>query len=52
MYLDSPTLINFSFSIDLNASLPQIGGHGTRLGVLVGNFGDPLELAFYNLIIL
>jgi hypothetical protein len=46
------TLINFCFSIDLNASLPQVGGHGIRLGILVGNFGDPLGLAFYNLIIL
>jgi hypothetical protein len=49
-YLDSPTLMNFSFSIDFNASLPQIGRYGTRLGTPIGNFGDPSKLHFHNLI--
>jgi hypothetical protein len=30
MYLDNLVLINFSFSIDLNTLLPQIGRYGTR----------------------
>jgi hypothetical protein len=31
-YSDNPTLIFFSLSIDLDASLPQIGWYGIRLG--------------------
>jgi len=49
-YLDIPKLIKFSFSIDLNASLPQIGWYKTGLRILVGNFGDPFGLTFHNLI--
>jgi hypothetical protein len=50
MYLDSLTLMNFSLSNDLDTSLPQTGWYGARLGILVGNFGDPFGLAFHNLI--
>ncbi len=48
MYLDSLTLINFSFSTNLTASWPQIERCGTRLGSQVGIFGDPSSLAFHN----
>jgi len=47
-YLNNLTLINFSFSIDLNASWPQIGQYGIGLGTPIGNFGDPSTLAFHN----
>jgi hypothetical protein len=50
MYLDSPELINFSFSTGRNASLPQIGWYKTGVGTTVGNFGEPCGLAFRNLI--
>jgi hypothetical protein len=50
MYLDSPTLMNFSLSNDLDTSLPQIGRYGIGLGILVGNYSDPFGLAFHNLI--
>jgi hypothetical protein len=50
MYLDTPKLINFSLSIDLDASLPQIGRYRTRLGTSIGNFGQLFGLAFQNLI--
>jgi len=50
MYLDSSTLMNFSFYTYLNASWPKIGQYGTRLRILIGNFGDPLGLIFQNLI--
>jgi hypothetical protein len=33
-YLDSPALMTFSFSTDLNTSLPQVGQYGIRLGTL------------------
>lgn len=49
-YLDSATLMNFSFSTKLNALLTQIGRYGIELGTLVGNFGDPSKLHFHNLI--
>jgi hypothetical protein len=49
-YLDSLKLISFSLSIDLDASLPQNGQYKTRLGTLVGNFGEPSGLTFHNLI--
>jgi hypothetical protein len=48
MYLNNPTLTNFSFSTDLNASWPQIGQYGRGLGTLVSNFGDPSILTFHN----
>jgi len=50
MYLDSPKLINFSFSIDLDASLPQIGRYKIGHGIPVSNFGEPFGLVFHNLI--
>jgi len=50
MYLDSPEFINFSLSINLNASLPQIGQYGIGLGTLVNNFSEPFGLTFHNLI--
>ncbi len=50
LYLDSPELINFYVSSDLDASLPQIERYRTRLKTLVGNFGEPSTLAFHNLI--
>jgi hypothetical protein len=50
MYLDSPTLMNFYLSIDLDTLLPQIGQYGTRLGTPINNFNDPSILAFHNLI--
>jgi hypothetical protein len=41
IYLDSLEFINFSFSIDSDASLPQIGqyriGLGTPIGILVNH---------------
>jgi hypothetical protein len=49
-YLDSPKLINFSPSINLDASLPQIGQNRIGFGIIVGNFGEPSRLAFHNLI--
>jgi hypothetical protein len=49
-YLDSPKLINFPLSIELDASLPQIGWYKIGLGTLVGNFGEPFGLAFHNMI--
>jgi hypothetical protein len=49
-YLDSPKLINFSLSTDLDASLPQIGRCKIGLRTLVSNFGEPFGLAFHNLI--
>jgi hypothetical protein len=42
--------MNFSFSKDLNASLPQIGQYGIGLGIQVGSFGDPSKFDFHNLI--
>jgi hypothetical protein len=48
MYLDSLALINFSLSIDLVTSWPQIGQYGTWLGTPVGSFGDPFALVFHN----
>jgi len=42
--------MNFSLSIDLNASWPKIGQYGTRFRILINNFGDPLGLIFQNLI--
>jgi len=42
------TLINFSLSINLTSSWPQIGRYGIRLGTLIGSFGDPLALTFHN----
>jgi hypothetical protein len=42
--------MNYFFSMDLNASLPQIGLYGTRLGTPVGSFGDPSKLHFHNFI--
>ncbi len=50
MYLDSLELINFFLSTNLNASLPQIGWYRIGLGTLVGNFVEPFELTFHNLI--
>jgi hypothetical protein len=46
--LDSLELINFFFSIDLDASLPQIGSCKTRLGTPTGNFGEPSRLVLHN----
>jgi hypothetical protein len=43
--------MNYSFSIDLNASLTQIGLYGTKLGTPIGSFGDPFRLQFHNVII-
>jgi hypothetical protein len=45
MYLDALEVINFSFSTNLNASLPQIGRYKIGLGT-VGNFGESFGLAF------
>jgi hypothetical protein len=50
MYLDNLTLINFSLSTNLIASWPKIGRYGIRLRTLIGNFGNPFELTFHNLI--
>ncbi len=50
MYLDSLKLIIFSFSTNLDASLPRIGWYKTRLGTPIGNFGELSRLAFHNLI--
>ncbi len=50
MYLDNPELINFYLSINLDASLPQIGLYRIGLGTLVDNFGEPFGLVFHNLI--
>ncbi len=47
-YLDSPALMNYFFSTDLNTSSPQIGQYGTRFGTLVGSFGDPSKFDFHN----
>jgi hypothetical protein len=49
-YLDSLKLINFSLSIELDASLPQIGWYKIGLGILVGNFGESFGLAYHNII--
>jgi hypothetical protein len=49
-YLDSPELINFSLSTNLDASLPQTGRYKTWLRTLISNFGEPYGLAFHNLI--
>jgi len=49
-YLDNLKLRNFSLSTNLNASLPQIGRYKIGLGTIVGNFGEPFQLAFHNLI--
>ncbi len=49
-YLDSVALMNFSFSTNLNALLPQIGWYGIGLGTPIGSFGDPSKLHFHNLI--
>jgi hypothetical protein len=49
-YLDSPELINFSLSINLDASLPQIVRYRIGFGTTLGNFGEPSGLAFHNLI--
>jgi hypothetical protein len=49
-YLDNPKLINFSLSIDLDTSLPQIRWYRIGLGILISNFGEPFGLAFHNLI--
>jgi hypothetical protein len=49
-YLDSPKFIKKTLSIDLNASLPQIGWYRTWLGTLINNFGELFGLAFHNLI--
>ncbi len=49
-YLNNPTIIKFSFSIDLNTSLPQIEQYGTKMGIHASNFGDPSRLAFHSLI--
>jgi hypothetical protein len=49
-YLDSPTLMTFSFSTDLNTSLPQVGQYGIRLGTLASSFDGPSKLYFHNLI--
>jgi hypothetical protein len=50
MYLDKLKFINFSLSINLDASLPQIGWYRIGLGILLGNFGETFKLAFHNLI--
>jgi hypothetical protein len=49
-YLDNLELINFFFSINLNASFHQIGRYRIGLGILIGNFGESSRLAFHNLI--
>jgi hypothetical protein len=49
-YLDSPKFINFYFSTELDASLPQIGWYRIGLGTLIGNFGEPFGLIFHNII--
>jgi hypothetical protein len=48
--LESPALMNFSFSINLDTSLPQIEQYGIGHGNIVGNFSDPSRLAFHNFI--
>jgi hypothetical protein len=48
MYLDSLEFINFSLSINFNASLPQIGRYRIGLGTLIGNFGELFKLTFHN----
>jgi hypothetical protein len=50
-HLDSVTLMNYSFSIDLNASLTQIGLYGTKFETPIGSFGDPSRLHFHNVTI-
>jgi len=50
MYLDSPKFINFTLSIDFDATLLQIGYYRTKLGTLVGNFGESSKLTFHNLL--
>jgi len=50
MYLERLALMNFCFSIDLEGSMPQMGQQIIRLGMLIGNFVNPLGLAFHNLI--
>jgi hypothetical protein len=42
--------MNVSLFINLDTSLRQIGQYGTRLGIPLGNFGDPFILFFHNLI--
>jgi hypothetical protein len=42
-YLDSLEFIKISLSIDLDASLPQIGWYRTGLGTLINNFGECLD---------
>jgi len=49
-YFDSLELINFSLSIDFDASLPSIRWHRIRLGTPIGNFGELFVLVFHNLI--
>lgn len=49
-YLNGLILIKFSFSINLNTSLLQIGQYGIRLGSLLGSFHDPFGLSCHNLI--
>jgi hypothetical protein len=49
-YLDNPTLIKKKFSINLDASLPQIGWSRIGVGTEVCNFGDPFGLASHSLI--
>jgi hypothetical protein len=49
-YSNSLKLINVFISIDLDASLPQIGWYRTGLGTIVGNFGEPFRLTFHYLI--
>ncbi len=41
-------LINFSFSINLVASFPDIGSKETRFGSLFGNFGWPKSSTYHN----
>jgi len=41
--LDYPILVKFSFSTNLNTSLPQIKQYGVMLGTPVGNFGDVIQ---------
>jgi hypothetical protein len=48
IYLDNLTLINFSLSINLITSWPQIGQFRIGLGTLVGSFGEPFALAFHH----
>jgi len=47
-HLDSLALINFSLSINLTTSWPQIGQYGIGLGTLIRSFGEPFALAFHN----